>query len=163
MDSAAENAPLFIEAFFDACEDLKDLENPVPVPDLRTINAVLAKHDTHFRIDPPNLVHTAGMGPVTAPEIPETLEQKTQTLIKESFEEAKKLGYRYPSDLEKLEDLPEILHEIIDGRLQPSQELRDFAQITDMAWEFTMSLDQFSQKYPDLADFYELVSFHEVN
>lgn len=91
MDGAAENAPLFIEAFHDACEDLKDPDNPVPVPDLRTINAVLAKHDTHFRIDPPNLIHTAGLGPVTAPEIPETLEQKTQTLIKESFEEAKKL------------------------------------------------------------------------
>jgi hypothetical protein len=81
---------------------------------------------------------------------------------------AEKLQAKYLEKLQKYnraneEDLPEILHEIIDGRLQPSQELRDFAQITDMAWEFTMSLDQFSQKYPDLADFCELVSFHEVN
>ena len=91
MDSAAENAPLFIEAFHDACEELKDPTNPIPVPDLRTINNVLAMHGTHFRIDPPNLIHTADLGPTTAPEIPETLEQSVRSLIKESFDESKKL------------------------------------------------------------------------
>lgn len=91
MDHAAKNAPLFIEAFYDACEDLKDPTDPIPVPDLRTINNVLAKHETHFRIEPPNLIHTAGMGPMSAPEIPPTLEEEVQTLIKDSFDESKKL------------------------------------------------------------------------
>lgn len=91
MDHAGKNAPLFIEAFYDACEDLKDPSDPIPVPDLRTINNVLAKHETHFRIEPPNLIHTVGMGPISAPEIPPTLEEEVQTLIKVSFDESKKL------------------------------------------------------------------------
>jgi hypothetical protein len=54
MNEAAANAPLFIEAFYDACETLH--EKGVAVPDVRLINKILAKHDTGFEIQPPDLI-----------------------------------------------------------------------------------------------------------
>ena len=43
MDSSAENAPLFIEAFWKCCVNLE--QSGLAVPDIQIINAVLAKHD----------------------------------------------------------------------------------------------------------------------
>src|SRR6266567_4383171 len=55
MDEASANAPLFIEAFYDACEALRD---ELDVPDVADINSLLASHDVHYAIRPPNLVAT---------------------------------------------------------------------------------------------------------
>ena len=75
---------------------------------------------------------------------------------------AEKLQAKYLEKLQKYnraneEDLPEILHEIIDGRLQPSGELREFAELADMANQFNDYLNRYSQNHPnELKDLYEV-------
>jgi hypothetical protein len=54
MDEASANAPLFIEAFYDACEALR--KEDLDVPDVADINHLLAGHDVRYEIQPPNLV-----------------------------------------------------------------------------------------------------------
>jgi hypothetical protein len=45
MDSAARNAPLFIDAFCTACEKLRAKNPDLPIPDINRINRILAEHD----------------------------------------------------------------------------------------------------------------------
>lgn len=91
MDHASENAPLFIEAFYDACETLRD-EGEIPAPDVALINKILAKHHSHYQINPPNLL-ALGSSHVSAPppEIPASLDQKAQEVIQTSISEGQKL------------------------------------------------------------------------
>jgi hypothetical protein len=64
MGQAAANAPLFIEAFYDACNTVgKD----IAVPDVGVMNRALAKHDAGYEIRPPDLIATdATIGPRAA-------------------------------------------------------------------------------------------------
>ena len=50
MNQAANNEPLFIEAFYDACENLKEQDPDLAIPDVRVINRLLAKHGAKFEI-----------------------------------------------------------------------------------------------------------------
>ena len=59
MNGAAENAPLFIAAFYDACETLKANNPEFYTPDATMINAVLLKYGVQFEIRPPNLRHAS--------------------------------------------------------------------------------------------------------
>jgi hypothetical protein len=54
MDEASENAPLFIEAFYDACESLR--AKGLAVPEVNVINRTLAKHNAGYEIRPPDLI-----------------------------------------------------------------------------------------------------------
>jgi hypothetical protein len=65
-DAAAEHAPAFIAAFFDACEELEDLG--APVPGHAIVNAVLAQYGCEFRVQNGKLVSSAPM--VEAPTAP---------------------------------------------------------------------------------------------
>ena len=56
MDDAANNAPLFLEAFFDACEELRKRHPNWFVPDQDLINPVLGKYNLGYVINPPHLV-----------------------------------------------------------------------------------------------------------
>lgn len=56
MSEAAENAPLFIEAFYDACEALESRCPEMAMPGVERINRILSDHETGFYIDPPDLV-----------------------------------------------------------------------------------------------------------
>ena len=47
MDDAAKNAPLFVEAFYDACTDLQR-RTEFAVPDFAMINSVLAQHNAGY-------------------------------------------------------------------------------------------------------------------
>jgi uncharacterized protein YbcI len=62
MRQASSNVPLFIEAFFDACESLRS--EGIAVPNVRLMNKLLAEADVPYRIEPPNLV---ALGPEVAP------------------------------------------------------------------------------------------------
>jgi hypothetical protein len=44
MSDAASNVPMFIEAFYDACESLQRAHSDYAVPDVQMINRVLAKY-----------------------------------------------------------------------------------------------------------------------
>lgn len=90
MDHASENAPLFIEAFYDACEDLRN-DEALPAPDVFLINKILAKHHANYQINPPNLVALGSAHTPTPPEIPVSLDQKAQEVIQTSISEGQRL------------------------------------------------------------------------
>ena len=52
MSAAAENAPLFIEAFHDACENLKSKYPEMEMPGVKRINRILSDEDAGFQIVP---------------------------------------------------------------------------------------------------------------
>ncbi len=56
MSEAAENAPLFIEAFYDACETLGNQYPEMAMPGVDRINRILDDHAAGFCIDPPELI-----------------------------------------------------------------------------------------------------------
>lgn len=70
MDHAADNAPLFIESFYDACEALRGDADGWFVPDVAFVNAVLAKHNVGYEIRPPDLVARELGGPTIAVSLP---------------------------------------------------------------------------------------------
>ena len=69
MDSAAENAPLFIEFFYDACESLRERADGWFVPDASFINAILSRHNVGYEIQPPDLVARELGGPTIAVQV----------------------------------------------------------------------------------------------
>ena len=56
MDQAAANGPLFIEAFYNACEDLRVRRPDMGLPDTARLNRILAEHGSGYQIRPPNLI-----------------------------------------------------------------------------------------------------------
>lgn len=68
MSEAAANAPLFIEAFYDACESLQRAHADYAVPDVSMINRVLSSQNAGYQIHPPDLV---SLNPQEIIEIPQ--------------------------------------------------------------------------------------------
>lgn len=56
MESAASNAPLFIEGIYDACEELRRESEGWFVPDVSILNQILARNNIGYEIRPPELV-----------------------------------------------------------------------------------------------------------
>lgn len=78
MARAAENGPLFIEAFWDACEELRARNPTMVLPDAARINRVLADADAGYQLDPPMLVATRVHIPISVPEAPPSLDAQAQ-------------------------------------------------------------------------------------
>jgi len=53
---AANNAPLFISAFYDSCEELRVSRPHLALPDLARINRALYENGTGYEIRPPDLI-----------------------------------------------------------------------------------------------------------
>lgn len=73
MSRAEENAPLFIEAFYNVCVECAN--NGLAVPDVSLINRTLAEHGAGYRIEPPHLIATTrrpGRFPCRTPRRPST-------------------------------------------------------------------------------------------
>jgi hypothetical protein len=68
MDEAALNAPLFINAFYTACEQLRQRNPTIAVPEVARINRILTDHSAGYQINPPDLVATRTHIPITVPE-----------------------------------------------------------------------------------------------
>jgi hypothetical protein len=86
MQQAAENAPLFIEAFWDACETLRNVNSSYSAPDEIVINDVLLKHKVGYVISPPNLVLRENeTSPVAVPERPKTLAENAIEILQDSL------------------------------------------------------------------------------
>lgn len=89
MDGASLNAPLFIEAFFDACESLRS--KGVAVPEVHVINRVLAKHNAGYEIRPPDLVSLNGqVAPIPVLEEPPSLDEEALELVQRSLSQSEK-------------------------------------------------------------------------
>jgi len=84
MAAAGENAPLFIEAFHDACETLR--QRGLHVPDVGLVNRLLAEHRVPYELQPPRLVPLSNHQPVAPPERVLSLDETAQRKIHESLE-----------------------------------------------------------------------------
>jgi hypothetical protein len=92
MYSATDNAPLFIEAFFDACEDLRRRNHDWFVPDTTSINPILIKHGIGYKIRPPDLpLQENETQPVSVPERPPTLAERAVTVFQASLHRSEQL------------------------------------------------------------------------
>ena len=68
MRRAVANAPLFIEAFYDACEALRKKHPTFAVPDVTRINRVLFENEAGYEIQPPDLISRSPQAPIIVPE-----------------------------------------------------------------------------------------------
>jgi hypothetical protein len=85
MHGAAENAPLFIEAFYDGCMAYAEGTPPLATPDLSLINRVLAENDAGYEIRPPLLVAIRAYTPIPVPQETPSLAAQARPLIDESL------------------------------------------------------------------------------
>jgi len=89
MDDAASNAPLFIEAFYDAGTSLQMSNPEIIVPDVPTINGILSRHDAGYELDPPKLLaHTSRRAPIAVQEEPPSLDVEAHAIIQGSLKRA---------------------------------------------------------------------------
>jgi hypothetical protein len=91
MNEAAINAPLFIEAFHDACEALQRAHPDYAVPDVAMINRVLANHDAGYQIKPPHLISQNMQEAIEVPREPLSLDEHTQEIIQQSLKQSEQL------------------------------------------------------------------------
>jgi hypothetical protein len=92
MKQASENEPLFIEAFYDACETLREKEPELAIPDFGIMNRVLSKHDANYEIRPPDLIsRRSRAAPIPVLENALSLDEQAQELIQRSLSEAEDL------------------------------------------------------------------------
>jgi hypothetical protein len=86
MDEAAENAPLFINAFYAACEQLRQRSPEMAFPEATRINRILTDHGAGYQIDPPNLIATRTHIPITVPELALSLDIQAHALIETALQ-----------------------------------------------------------------------------
>jgi hypothetical protein len=93
MRSASANAPLFIEAFYDASESLR--REGIAVPGLRVINKILATFDAGYEIRPPDLIctleATEPTQPVNVPHEAPSLDRQARDIIQQSLHQSEEL------------------------------------------------------------------------
>jgi hypothetical protein len=91
MSHAAENAPLFLEAFYDACEALR--EKGLFAPDAQMINEVCEKHDIGYVLHPPEMVLRESLITTSVPvvERPPTVAESALELLQKSLQRSERL------------------------------------------------------------------------
>lgn len=88
MTHAAENAPLFIEAFYDACMTLQTAHPEIFVPDTTMINNVLAEHGAGYYIQPPDLVAQNPDTSIAVPERVRSVDEQAQDIIQKALKQS---------------------------------------------------------------------------
>jgi hypothetical protein len=86
---AADNAPLFIEAFYEGCEALRG--DDFTLPEVGRINRILADHQAGFEIRLPAIVAVGNHKPVPVPERYQSLDEQAQDLVQQSFRDSERL------------------------------------------------------------------------
>ncbi len=86
MRTAADNAPLFVESFYDACEALESLYPEIEMPGVRRINGILNEAGAGFWIDPPRLVATRTFVPITVPDKAPSLDAQAKEMIDKALQ-----------------------------------------------------------------------------
>ena len=94
MRSAAENAPLFIEAFYDGCQKLIEEYPSIGVPDVEYINQLLAEHKVGYYIDPPKIIKIGNQTEIPMPKKIKSLNDEANEMIQKSFLDADNLLYQ---------------------------------------------------------------------
>lgn len=91
MNHAAENVPLFIEAFYDACEALQRNYPEIAVPDVTRINRILGEHEVGYIIHPPDLICRDAQEPILVQERMASLDEQAQETIQQSLKQSEQL------------------------------------------------------------------------
>jgi hypothetical protein len=92
MRRAAENAPVFIEAFYDACEDLRRNWAELTVPDISRVNRVLFECEAGYEIQPPDLIARNPQASImVVSERAPTLDDQAQEIIQQSLRDSEQL------------------------------------------------------------------------
>jgi hypothetical protein len=81
MCAAAENGPVFIEAFCSGCENLKAAYPQTQIPPLSVINRALLDANAGYEIRGDELIQTAATQPIETPTAPPSLEEQARSLI----------------------------------------------------------------------------------
>jgi hypothetical protein len=94
MSAAAENAPLFLEAFHEACEELR--AEGLFAPDFAMINTVCEKHRVGYVLKPPELLlretlSATANAPVPVVERAPTLAEQAVEVLQQSLERSEQL------------------------------------------------------------------------
>lgn len=92
MSAAAENAPLFIEAFYDACEQCA--AEGYAVPDLPLINRALADSGAGYEVRPPYLVAAGAHPPVAVPQTLPSLTEQFHALFQDAIQASEDFLHR---------------------------------------------------------------------
>lgn len=90
MGFAAENAPLFIDAFYEGCEALRS-DPTLTLPDLGRINRVLAEHGAGYELRPPELVAVGVHQPIAVPQSYRSLDEQAQEIVQQSLLQSERL------------------------------------------------------------------------
>jgi hypothetical protein len=75
---------LFIEAFFDAGVSIQMRHPQFVVPDVATINSILAKHRAGYELRPPDLISRNPQTPIAVPDKPPSLDEEAHAIIQRS-------------------------------------------------------------------------------
>lgn len=90
MHSAAQNPALFIQAFYDGCESLRD-EEDLEVPSIEFFNDLLRGHNVPYEVRPPRLLNVKGTARVPTPAPPPTLAEEAAAVVQRSLQRAEEL------------------------------------------------------------------------
>ena len=79
-------APLFIEAFYNACEVLERRHPEMEMPGVGRINRILTDAGSDFQIDLPRLIATRVHVPIAVPDEVPSLDTQAKEVIDEALE-----------------------------------------------------------------------------
>lgn len=85
MNQASDNAPLFIEAFFGACEKLRDKHPDLAVPGVEQINHILSNARVGFQVAPPDLFAVGESVSIPVPDDTPSLDRRAKDKIDEAL------------------------------------------------------------------------------
>lgn len=91
MMAAAENAPTFISAFWDGCEQVRADYPEVGLPDADVINQILYEHELPFELRPPALLARHPQAPIAVQAPERSVGEQAFTIIHASLDQADRL------------------------------------------------------------------------
>ena len=86
MENAAANAPIFIEAFYSACEALEGNDPELEMPGIPRINRILNDAQAGFQIDPPRLIATRKHRVIVVPKEVPSLDRRAKAAIENALD-----------------------------------------------------------------------------
>ncbi len=91
MMAAAENAPAFISAFWDGCEEVRADYAEVGLPDADVINQILYEHELPYELRPPALLARHPQTPIAVQAPERSVGEQAYALIHASLDQADRL------------------------------------------------------------------------
>jgi len=113
MSAAAKNAPLFLEAFHDACESLRKHDD-LFAPDAGMINETCDQNSIGYIIQPPKLVPRSSATLVEVPKEPPSLEESAVEIYQQSLKRSEEL-LRDGHGREAVQEMLWLLESVVNG------------------------------------------------